>query len=155
MAVQCLASVLSVRSWPNTKSSLEHKLGADKAPAPILWLSLDPHRSQGTETAKAGRWLSDQEVLSLVCGFAVFADSVLRLTLTSDHPSNVVNKFQFHVLTNASLIVGRMPLTSLQISKFVFLSTWSEGCCNAWQVQVLHQEMWDALAVRCYWMLHP
>ena len=57
-----------------------------------------------------------------VCGFAVFADLVLRLTLTSDHPSNVVNKFELHVL-NASLIVGRMPLPSLQNSKFVFLST--------------------------------
>jgi hypothetical protein len=30
---------------------------------------------------------------TLICGFAVFADLVLRLTLTSEHPSHMVNKF--------------------------------------------------------------
>ncbi len=34
-----------------------------------------------------------------VCGFAVFADLVLCLTLTSEHPQTLVNKFELVVLT--------------------------------------------------------
>jgi len=43
--------------------------------------------------------------------FAVFVDSVLCLTLTSDHPSNVVNKFELHVLTNVKCLSNERSMS--------------------------------------------
>ena len=82
---------------------------------PLIWSGFEPRLKTRTATPGAAYY-----PFPAICGFAVFADSVLRLTLTSEHPSNVVNKFELHVLTNTSLILGGMTLILLQNSRFVF-----------------------------------